>query len=71
MRLARANKHKELEHSLLLQLVWASNVTACSFFKSLSMVEFLMDTVKKNVSAFSNVRDNDKKIDAYSNKKDT
>ena len=66
MTLARANTHRKLDHTLLLQLVWASNLTASSFFKSLSIQEFLMDIVKKCISAFSKVWDNDKKMDAYS-----
>ena len=61
MALVRANTHKKLDHSLLLQLVWASKLTASSFFKLLSIVEILMDIVKKCVSASSEVWDNDKK----------
>ena len=55
------NTHKKLDHYLLLELVWTLNLTASSFSKSLSIVEFLMDIVKKCVSAFSKVWDNDKK----------
>ena len=65
MTLARANTHRKLDHTLLLQLVWASNLTASSFFKSLSILEFLMDIVKKCISAFSKVWDNDKKTGCW------
>ena len=61
MTVAWANTLKKLDYSLLLQLVWDSNLTASSFFKSLSIVGFLMDIVKKDASAFSKVWDNDKK----------
>ena len=61
MTLARDNTHKKIDLSLLLQLVWASNWTASSLVKLISIVKFLMDVVKKCLSVFSKVWDNDKK----------